>query len=68
VDADAAAPGLVEGLPARLGRHRLLARAVLDPRRDAPREPARGRMFGARGRLRREGDAAAPVLAEQEVE
>ena len=33
----------------------------------APREPARGRMFGARGRLAREGDAPAPVLSEHEV-
>jgi hypothetical protein len=33
----------------------------------APRQPARGRMFGARGRLAREGDAAEPVLAEHEV-
>jgi hypothetical protein len=33
----------------------------------APREPARGRMFGARGRLSREGEAAEPVLAEHEV-
>jgi hypothetical protein len=32
-----------------------------------PREPARGRMFGARGRLSREGEAAEPVLAEHEV-
>ena len=34
----------------------------------APREPARGRMFGARGRLRREGQAPAPVLAERELD
>jgi Domain of unknown function (DUF4188) len=33
----------------------------------APREPARGRMFGARGRLRREGESAEPVLSEQEL-
>ena len=33
----------------------------------APREPARGRMFGARGRLSREGDSAEPVLAEHEL-
>ena len=33
----------------------------------APRQPARGRMFGARGRLSREGDAAEPVLAEHEL-
>jgi Domain of unknown function (DUF4188) len=33
----------------------------------APRHPARGRMFGARGRLSREGTAPAPVLAEEEV-
>jgi hypothetical protein len=35
--------------------------------RFAPREPARGRMFGARGRLARKGAAAAPVVAEDEV-
>jgi hypothetical protein len=35
--------------------------------RFAPREPARGRMFGARGRLARDGSAPAPVLAEEEV-
>ena len=34
----------------------------------APRAPARGRMFGARGRLAREGEAHAPVLAEQELD
>jgi hypothetical protein len=34
----------------------------------APREPAQGRMFGARGRLRREGEAATPVIAEHELE
>jgi len=34
----------------------------------APREPARGRMFGARGRLRREGEAPEPVLAERELD
>jgi hypothetical protein len=33
----------------------------------APRQPARGRMFGARGRLARDGEAPAPVLAEEEV-
>ena len=33
----------------------------------APREPARGRMFGSRGRLGREGEAPAPVLAEHEL-
>jgi len=35
----------------------------------APMQPARGRMFGARGRLARDGDGAAPapVLAEHEV-
>lgn len=33
----------------------------------APRQPARGRMFGARGRLAREGEAPEPVLAEREV-
>lgn len=33
----------------------------------APREQARGRMFGARGRLSREGDSAEPVLAEHEL-
>ena len=33
----------------------------------APREPARGRMFGARGRLSREGESAEPVLAEHEL-
>ena len=33
----------------------------------APREPARGRMFGARGRLAREGQAPEPVLQEQEL-
>ena len=34
----------------------------------APLEPARGRMFGARGRLAREGAALAPVLSETDVE
>ena len=34
----------------------------------APREPARGRMFGSRGRLGRDGDAPAPVLAEHELD
>lgn len=33
----------------------------------APREPARGRLFGARGRLARDGDAPAPVLSEEEL-
>jgi hypothetical protein len=33
----------------------------------APREPARGPMFGSRGRLGRDGDAPAPVLAEHEL-
>jgi hypothetical protein len=33
----------------------------------APREPACGRMFGARGRLSREGESAEPVLAEHEL-
>jgi hypothetical protein len=33
----------------------------------APRERARGRMFGSRGRLAREGAAPPPVLAEEEV-
>lgn len=33
----------------------------------APRQPARGRMFGARGRLSREGESAEPVLAEHEL-
>ena len=33
----------------------------------APRERARGRMFGARGRLARDGNAPPPVLAEEEV-
>jgi Domain of unknown function (DUF4188) len=33
----------------------------------APREPARGRMFGARGRLAREGQAPEPVLSETEL-
>ena len=33
----------------------------------APRLPARGRMFGSRGRLGREGEAPPPVLAENEV-
>jgi hypothetical protein len=33
----------------------------------APRHPARGRMFGSRGRLGREGEAPEPVLSEHEV-
>ena len=33
----------------------------------APRQPARGRMFGARGRLSRDGEGADPVLAEHEL-
>jgi Domain of unknown function (DUF4188) len=33
----------------------------------APRQPARGRMFGARGRLARDGDSADPVVAEREL-
>jgi fumigallin biosynthesis monooxygenase-like protein len=33
----------------------------------APREPARGRLFGARGRLAREGEAPEPVLSEGEL-
>ena len=33
----------------------------------APREPARGRLFGARGRLARDGDAPAPVVAEHDL-
>jgi hypothetical protein len=33
----------------------------------APRRPARGRMFGARGRLARAGDAPEPVLSEREL-
>jgi hypothetical protein len=33
----------------------------------APLEPARGRMFGARGRLAREGRPPPPVLEESEV-
>ena len=33
----------------------------------APREPARGRLFGARGRLARDGDAPTPVLSEEEL-
>ena len=31
----------------------------------APRQPARGRMFGARGRLAREGEAPAAVVSER---
>jgi hypothetical protein len=34
----------------------------------APLQPARGRLFGARARLGREGEAAAPVLSESELE
>jgi hypothetical protein len=34
----------------------------------APLRPARGPLFGARARLQREGDAAAPVLTESELE
>jgi Domain of unknown function (DUF4188) len=33
----------------------------------APLEPARGRMFGARGRLARDGDAPPPVVDETEL-
>jgi hypothetical protein len=33
----------------------------------APPEQARGRMFGARGRLARDGEPPQPVLAEHEV-
>jgi hypothetical protein len=33
----------------------------------APRQPARGRMFGARGRLARDGVGAEPVISEHEV-
>ncbi len=33
----------------------------------APRQPARGRLFGARGRLAREGAAPAPVVAENDL-
>jgi len=33
----------------------------------APREPARGRMFGARGRLARDGASPEPVVAETDV-
>jgi Domain of unknown function (DUF4188) len=33
----------------------------------APRKPARGRLFGSRGRLGREGEPPAPVLAEHEL-
>lgn len=33
----------------------------------AAREPARGRLFGARGRLARDGAAPAPVMAEEEL-
>ena len=33
----------------------------------APRQPARGRMFGARGRLARDGAAADPVVSETDV-
>jgi Domain of unknown function (DUF4188) len=35
--------------------------------RFAPREPARGRLFGARGRLAREGSAQPPVLEEHQL-
>jgi hypothetical protein len=34
----------------------------------APLQPARGRMFGARARLGHEGEAAAPVVPESELE
>ena len=34
----------------------------------APLVPAHGRMFGARDRLRREGEAPAPVYTERELE
>jgi hypothetical protein len=33
----------------------------------APRQPARGRMFGARGRLSRDGAAPEPVVAESDA-
>lgn len=33
----------------------------------APREAAAGRLFGARGRLAREGEAPAPVMSEEEL-
>ena len=33
----------------------------------APRQPARGRLFGARGRLGRGGAAPAPVVGEEDV-
>jgi hypothetical protein len=33
----------------------------------APRQPARGRMFGARGRLSRDGVAPEPVVAESDA-
>jgi len=33
----------------------------------APAEPARGRMFGARSRAAREGNAEAPALTETEL-
>jgi hypothetical protein len=33
----------------------------------AQRQPARGRLFGARGRLARHGDAPAPVVAEHDL-
>jgi hypothetical protein len=36
--------------------------------RFAPLEPARGRLFGARDRLKREGEAPPPVLSESELE
>jgi len=35
--------------------------------RFAPREPARGRLFGARGRLAREGSAPPPALEEHQL-
>lgn len=31
----------------------------------APIVPARGHLFGSRGRLRRDGDAPAPIVAEE---
>jgi hypothetical protein len=34
----------------------------------APLQPAKGPLFGARARLRREGESPAPVLAEEELE
>jgi Domain of unknown function (DUF4188) len=34
----------------------------------APLQPARGPLFGARARLQREGEAAAPVFTESELE